>query len=222
MKGSGREREKASCPPVVWQALCQEPAFTLGTEETLSFLWQPPPKRTFVKRVSFNFACTKIILHILCTSLTVPIEPGPCRSAEGGRHDSHPTLTREGRASSRGQELGAPREGAGQGGSCPAPPPTARCQPPTSGSPSPHWPPAPARWPRLAAGQTAARGRHCPQEGAAGTGQSEEEPLLFCAPLSCGLTFLLTACCSFHFVVWGFFILFSREEGRKRSVCEVQ
>lgn len=46
--------------------------------------------------------------------------------------------------------------------------------------------------------------------------------VLLSAPLFCGLTFLLTACCSFHFVVLGFFILFSQEEGRKRSVYEVQ
>lgn len=39
VEGSGREREKAACSPVVLQALCQEPAFTLGTKETLSFLW---------------------------------------------------------------------------------------------------------------------------------------------------------------------------------------
>lgn len=44
-------------------------------------------ERTFVKRVSFNFACKKIILHIFCTSLTVPIEPGPCGFAEGRGHD---------------------------------------------------------------------------------------------------------------------------------------
>lgn len=39
VEGSGREREKAACPPAVLQALCQEPAFTLGPKETLSFLW---------------------------------------------------------------------------------------------------------------------------------------------------------------------------------------
>lgn len=37
--------------------------------------------------------------------------------------------------------------------------------------------------------------------------------VLLSAPLSCGLTFLLTACCSFHFVVWGFLFYFPRRRG---------
>lgn len=32
-------REKATLPPEGFQALCQEPAFALGTKETLSSLW---------------------------------------------------------------------------------------------------------------------------------------------------------------------------------------
>lgn len=56
-----------------------------GTREGSTLAPQPSPKGPYAKRVSFNFACKKLILHIFCMSLTVPIEPGPCASTEGKR-----------------------------------------------------------------------------------------------------------------------------------------
>lgn len=133
--------------------------------------------------MSFNFACTKIILHILCTSLTVPIEPGPCGSAEGGRHDSHPPPPpeREEQAAG-GQELGARREGTWPRGSCPTPtssglmPDACQCQdhlPLPGPQPQPSSP-AGSR-PACSGGGKGSGQRRDPQEGPASTGQLEEE-----------------------------------------------
>lgn len=79
-------------------------------------------ERTFVKRVSFNFACKKIILHIFCTSLTVPIEPGPCGFAEGRGHDflrPQPHPRGEGGIGKRRQQPGNREPGGRAGGRLP-------------------------------------------------------------------------------------------------------
>lgn len=114
-------------------------------------------KRTFVKRVSFNFACKKIILHIFCTSLTVPIEPGPCRFAEESGHDfprTQPDPKEGGGSRKRRRELRS-REG-GRGGAAASPrSPAAACRHrPPSPKFQPRSPPA-ARQPPAGKGQPA-------------------------------------------------------------------
>lgn len=111
MEGPGREQEKPShciSGPVPGTSSC------LGHKRDPQLPAVALTKRTFVKRVSFNFACKKIILHIFCTSLTVPIEPGPCRFAEGSGHDfprTQPDPKREEEAGRGGGSWGAPKEG---------------------------------------------------------------------------------------------------------------
>lgn len=91
-----------------------------------------------------------------------------------------PTPDPHQRGKSRQQEARSWEPGGralGQEAAAPPPPPTTCC-PPTSGSPSPHWPPAPAQQPSAqpASLQRRRRGeRRGPQEGAASTGQREEE-----------------------------------------------
>lgn len=150
-------------------------------------------ERTFVKRVSFNFACTKLILHILCTSLTVPIEPGPCGSAEGGGHDSDPPPPRRGRRKRREGGAGSREREARR--RCRARTPTPAPQAGRAsrvGSASPRAGPGlQPRSPRPAARAAAAtRGR---------SGRARWCWVPLSAPLFCGLTFLSTACCSFNF-----------------------
>lgn len=111
VEGPGREQEKPShciSGPVPGTSSC------LGHKRDPQLPAVALTERTFVKRVSFNFACKKIILHIFCTSLTVPIEPGPCRFAEGSGEDfprTHPDPKREEEAGRGGGSWGAPKEG---------------------------------------------------------------------------------------------------------------
>lgn len=154
-------------------------------------------ERTFVKRVSFNFACKKIILHIFCTSLTVPIEPGPCGFAEGRGHDflrPQPHPRGEGGIGKRRQQPGNREPGGRAGGRLPcsfAQRPSPR---PSAGATEPS---LPAQWRPVPS--VARSGTVCPPGRVS---QFWTKPggaeLLLGVLLFCGSTFFLTACCSFH------------------------
>lgn len=153
-------------------------------------------ERTFVKRVSFNFACKKIILHIFCTSLTVPIEPGPCGFAEGRGHDflrPQPHPRGEGGIGKRQRQPGN-REPGGRAGGCPAASPRGPAHARLQGPQSPAFQPSGGQSPAWRGVALSVR-----QEGSASSGQNQVV-LSFCwaVLLFCGLTFFLTACCSFH------------------------
>lgn len=103
----------------------------------------------------------------------------------------------------------------GQEAAGPPPPPAACCRLPAYiriTSPSLATSPGPAAQPgsRPACGEGSGAARRRGQPALDKAGRSW---VLLSAPLSCGLTFLLTACCSFHFVVWGFLFYFPRRRG---------
>lgn len=103
----------------------------------------------------------------------------------------------------------------GQEAAGPPPPPAACCRPPAyirTTFPSLATSPGPAAQPgsRPACGEGSGAAR---RKGQPALDKARRSWVLLSAPLSCGLTFLLTACCSFHFVVWGFLFYFPRRRG---------
>lgn len=164
-------------------------------------------KRTFVKRVSFNFACKKIILHIFCTSLTVPIEPGPCGFAEGSRHNLDPAPPQRGkRKQQEAAGAGARRKG-GVATAATHPPPSLPCHSPASGSPSLQGPGRPTELHQQLASL------HQGSGPPAKKGQLALDKVRWCwvllsILLFCCLTFFLTACCNFYFSFGCFFFFF--------------
>ncbi|KAF6119795.1 hypothetical protein HJG60_010201 [Phyllostomus discolor] len=164
-------------------------------------------KRTFVKRVSFNFACKKIILHIFCTSLTVPIEPGPCGFAEGSRHNLDPAPPQRGKRKQQEAAGAGARRKSGVAAAATHPPPSLPGHPLASGSPSLQgpdcWtgpPSSTSSWPACGQGS-----RLLAKKGQPALDKARWCWVLLSALLFCCLTFFLTACCNLYFFWFGFF-----------------